>query len=858
MPDLPPIQCINDMVAAMGETMTEAQARAMMNKAVERTKAKVAAENIPEWAAAAAVVKEMKQEQKLAKALGKRQATMDMASQLRLQDIAETGQSTFGKNIRKFLQKVEDIGNRIGSRHVASFFADLQERQVLDGWLNKKLALPIMQELEQLNFQRLGLEHKVGFTENKQAQAIAEVFFKRRLDIQAQNNRWGAHTEEVPGYMFLQTHSADRLKRAGKHNKFFSKEDINESYKAWRESLDGLNIDWGRTLAGEDHEAFLRGFHDAVYTNVHGEPIEQGPLLRKFQRPGGSLADKLSTQRVLWFADAASAHRYNEMWGTADVQASMLNTLRMGGRNTAMLMNLGPRPVDNVIKVRDELLPKTKEKANAQAQVESLLDRGNIEGQMDLLTGAANISVRPWLSHTVDVIKSFTLATKGGSIILSAFGDKAFLQSRMAYEGFTAAEMVAGHLLALMRKNPRLAAEVGVYNASVAGAHVNRWTQDLKPVAGLNWVLNNTMKLQGMNAWTYANQAAMGMLVARKLGEDAHLPWDKLSERRRAILTEYGFSPKEWDVIRSTAYKFDEDNLVITPDKMRELPNDAVASMLGHEPLKKATTVGVKEVDDLLEQHFPTQSKLERAKDELAAKLDFYIGDAVNEAVPTPDAAVRSIRTWRGTQRGEWSREMAELVMIFKGFPIKALMTANHQRQGIGGLGGTFHALTLVAQAGALGYLSGVAKDFIRGRTPKRLIEDDGTINAKVWIDALQRGGGLGIFGDLLFSDYDKRIRSGLSSLGGPVASEVENALSLFSRTRKVAEGEDKAEGVGYEAFKMVENNLPLVGMFPVKPVMEYLVMWQLREALSPGVWRRTQRATENFNYQEYWVEPVR
>jgi len=841
MPDLPPIQCITDMVASMGETMSESQARKMMNEAVERTKRKVAAENIPEWAAAASVVKDMKQEQKLNKALGKRAAAMDLRARIQLEEVATSGQGVWGKKIRKFLQKVEDTGNRIGSRHVASFFADLQERQAVSGWLNKKLALPIMQELEQLNFQRLGLEHKVGFTGNKQAQAIAESFFKRRLDIQAQNNRWGAHTEEVPGYMFLQTHSADRLKRAGKHNKFFSKEDISESYKAWRESLDTLNIDWGRTLSGEDHEAFLRGFHDAVYTGIHGDPIEQGPNLRKFSRPGGSLADKLSTQRVLWFADAESAFKYNEMWGVADVQQTMLNTLRSGGRNIAMLMNLGTRPVDNVTAVRDSLLPKTKEVPNAQEQVESLFSRGNIEGQMDLLTGAANVSTKPWLSHTVDVVKSFTLATKGGQIILSAFADKAFMQSRMAYEGFTALERVTNQLVAMLGVNPKLAAEIGVYNHSVAGAHGNRWTQDIVPVAGLNWALNTTMKYQGMNRWTYSNQAAMGVLVARKLAEDSNLPWEKLSERRRAILTEYGFDLDEWDAIRTAAYKFDDDNFVITPDKMRELPDEVVA------PLVQANKDGNK-----------TAAALQRKRDELAAKLDFYIGDAIAEATPTPDAAVRSIRTLRGQQRGEWSREMAELFFIFKGFPIKALMAMNHQRNGIGGLGGTLHALTLVAQAGALGYLSGVAKDFIKGRTPKRLFEEDGKPNFKVWQDALMRGGGLGIFGDLLMSDYDKRVRSALGTLTGPVGAEIENTLNLYSRARKVAIGEDKTEGLGYEAFKTVENNLPLVGMFPVKPVMEYLVMWQLKEALSPGVWRRNKRSVENFNYQEYWVEPVR
>ena len=171
-------------------------------------------------------------------------------------------------------------------------------------------------------------------------------------------------------------------------------------------------------------------------------------------------------------------------------------------------------------------------------------------------------------------------------------------------------------------------------------------------------------------------------------------------------------------------------------------------------------------------------------------------------------------------------------------------------------------ALALVAQAGAMGYLGGAAKDFLKGRTPKRLIDlnSDGSfkqINPTVWIDAVARGGGLGIYGDLLLSDYDRRVKSALDIFAGPVLSEASNLTSLYGKSRRVALGEDKVEGLGYEGLRMVENNLPLIGMFPIKPVYDYFIAWQLKEALSPGVWRRTEKSVENHNHQEYWIEPI-
>jgi hypothetical protein len=832
-----PIPCIENMVNIMGESMSKEQAQTMLDEAVARTKELVEAEKIPELEAAQRVVGQMKQEQKMLGALKRRQAVMDVGARMGISNEAKTGKGkTWAKNLQTFLQKIENIGNAIGSRHVAKFLSDLREANALDGWLDKKNHLAIWQELEQLNYQRLGLESKVGFTKNEQAKVIAESFFNKRMEIQQINNRWGANTEEVPGYMFLQTHSSEKLRIAGKRHKLFSPESISESFRVWRGFMDTLNIDWARSIVGTNRETFLKNFHNAVYNNIHGGPMEEGSELRRFKKPGGSLADKLSSQRVLWFSDAESAFKYNETWGVSDTPNAILGTLRTGGRNTAMLQNLGTRPVDNVEAVRQNLIQDVfnERPENAQAQTKEL--HGSlITGQMNLLTGKANASSRPWLSNAVDFLKNVTILGKGGQIIWSAFSDKAFQRSRMTFEGLSSLEATAEQLRYALGVNPGMAAELGIYNRSLAGGRQARFDGEIRPVLGTHKLLEWMMKYQGINRWTFDNEAGMGMVVAKKLADNSHLPWEKLEPRRQQILTEMGFSQKEWEVIRTTSYMWGDEAKVITPNKMQELPDELVSKLIDG----KSTPAAIKRTKDLLE-----------------AKLDHYIYDAITEATPQPTAAVRSIRTLNGTQRGEWSREFAELAFVFKGFPLKAAMTMSRQAQAIGGLSGTFHALTLVAQAGALGYLSGVAKDFIRGRTAKRLIED-GQINPGVWLDAVLRGGGLGIYGDLLLSDYDRRIRSPAEAILGPVLGEASNALGLFAKTRRVAFGEEKVEPLGYEAFRALENNLPLVGMFPVKPVMEYLIMWQLREALSPGVFRRTERSVVNHNHQEYWITPV-
>ncbi len=831
------VPCIANMIAIMGEKMTPAEAQTLLDEAVRRTRLTAAADSIPESLAARRVAAAMKQEQKMLSAQVKRRIPMDAAARISIENFAKTGGSkTYGKNLKKLLQKVEDTGNHIGSKDEARFFADLSDKGIGREWLNKRLSLPIMQELEQLNFKLLGLENKPGISGSKQAQDIAQAFFDIRIKRQAVNNRFGANIEEADGYIFKQTTSSEKLRMAGQKYALFSKESQAESYREWRESMDTLEIDWKRTLAGEDREEFFKAYHSAQYSSIHNDPMDQGADLEKYKRVGGSLADKLSSQRVLWFKNAESSYRYNEMWGNAGVQHSMLNNIRSGARSTAMLQQLGTRPSDNIELVRRKLVSEAKEMPDAQDQVKSLSEQ-SINSQMDLLTGRANISNRPWLSTTVDFLKNWTLASKGGGIVFSAISERAFMQSRMHFEGLSQLDAIGAQSHAMFKGNKRLAAEVGVFNKSFAGSVNNKWTDKIKPVLYTDKAVDFVMRWQGQNWLTEAHQSSMGMMVAKKLADDSHLKFSELDQRRQQVLAQYGFTATEWEGIRTTKEAFDDAGDVIIAGGVHSIPDELMIPMLG---TKK-----------------PTAANIARQRDLLEAKLDYYFGDAISEGVPTPTADVRAIRTLNGVQRGEFSREAAELFFVFKGFPIKAALTMQRQGMDIGGLSGAGHVLMLVAQAGVLGYLGTVAKDALRGKTPKRLVEDDGSINTDVWINSLARGGGLGIYGDLLMSEYDKRYKSFLATAAGPVYGEVNNAFGLYGSARQYAAGDKTGESLGYEAFRFAENNAPLASWFPMRAAYEHWIMWNIKEALSPGVFRRQTKSMDEKSHQEYWWEPV-
>jgi hypothetical protein len=150
-------------------------------------------------------------------------------------------------------------------------------------------------------------------------------------------------------------------------------------------------------------------------------------------------------------------------------------------------------------------------------------------------------------------------------------------------------------------------------------------------------------------------------------------------------------------------------------------------------------------------------------------------------------------------------------------------------------------------------------RDMLEGKTPKQLADDEGNVNWSVLFAALQRGGGLGIYGDFLFSEYDMRMRDFTSALVGPAFSQLNPLFDIITSARKSALEEDgpEAEAVLYKLERFAEDNTPFVNMWMIKPVLDWFIFYSMREALSPGVLRRMERSMDRRGVQEYFISPT-
>ena len=128
----------------------------------------------------------------------------------------------------------------------------------------------------------------------------------------------------------------------------------------------------------------------------------------------------------------------------------------------------------------------------------------------------------------------------------------------------------------------------------------------------------------------------------------------------------------------------------------------------------------------------------------------------------------------------------------------------------------------------------------VKGRDPQPMD------TPKFWLAAQLQGGGLGIFGDFVFSEKN-RFGSGLAeTLAGPVAGLAADAIRIpVSNFNLAIEGKDTK--FGRDAANFLRYNTPVASSFwPTRLAFDRLVFDQLQMMLDPEADAQMRRAEQN------------
>jgi len=257
-----------------------------------------------------------------------------------------------------------------------------------------------------------------------------------------------------------------------------------------------------------------------------------------------------------------------------------------------------------------------------------------------------------------------------------------------------------------------------------------------------------------------------------------------------------------------------------------------------------------------------TPSSILALREEIQDQFRTYFSDGIGDAVIESSAKTRAMLR-QGTSAGTLPGEFFRFITQFKAFGFEyANRFLSREVYGYGansfteGLAGQFvrnqygesgHLMRQIAAMTLFGYLSHSVKQLAAGKTPRD------PVDVRTWVQALTQGGGLGIYGDFLFSELgNAKNRFGgspLTTFLGPTAGSFESFYNLYV---DLMNGDAKAANT----FRTLWSHVPGNNLFYFKGAFDYLIAYNLYESLNPGYISRMKRRIEREQNQTFWLDP--
>jgi hypothetical protein len=798
--------CIDEIKGLLGKEASDDDVLRILEAIEQRRKLRAAKNTLESYdESLSGAAKEIADEALMAAAIEKRNAAMNLIKRVSRREFYEGAPNlTLGLEAKLSGVNTPFAGSRFSvdaqykalrRDYVSGLAVDLDRASLFETAKSGVLDRDMARELFELS--RTEGKGNPGVTGNKQALAIAEVVHKyQRLAVDGLNKA-GAWIGQYDGYIARTSHDPDRIRRAG--------------YEAWKNDI--LPRLDEKTFEGvEDIDKFLNGVYSALVTGVH--LTQEGSVGFKapaFKGPG-NIGKRLSQGRVLHFKDADSWMDYQSSYGRGTLIENVLRSLDFSARNTALMREFGTNPRAEF----DQDIRHLKEKHRDDHAAMEKLRRAEkkLQDQFGLLDGTANMPVNLLAARIGSGWRAIQAMSKLGGIVLSAIGDIPLKAAELKYQGIGFLDGYADGLASVARGRGTGATKdvadlMRAGTDGMVGDLAARFDASDTVPGTMAKIQNTFFRFTGIKYWTDAQRAGAELVMARHLAKQSGLEFKKLPEETSRLLTMFGISADEWNAVRSVDLKQADGRSYLTPD-----------SALKIEDFTK------------------------KQREELALKLHAYYADRGQFAVIEPGTRERAMLTW-GLRPGTAEGEAIRALMQFKAFPV-AVITKAWGREvyggnsGFGAVAGLTHML--VASI-AFGYMAMSAKDIAKGRTP-RDPKDPATLAA-----AFVQGGGAGIFGDFIMGEYNRFGRGFLATAGGPTASLVEDVVDLWNRAKR---GDDTAA----PAFKMLMANVPFVNLAYTRMALDYLLMYQISEALNPGYLRRMERNVKEKNDQTFIIPP--
>ena len=648
-------------------------------------------------------------------------------------------------------------------------------------------------------------------TGNVAAREMAQSWARVAEYLRLLANRAGMRIPKREDWGLPQSHDMLRVRQA--------------TEKEWKEFIrDKLDpermIDeaTGLRMSPERLELALSEVYKTITTG--GLNKMQGP---NFGARGSSLANRRTDHRFLVFKDPDSWLAYQQKFGEPDPFATMIQHVESMSRDIAMLETLGPNPSTMITALKTEA--RRMVVGNAALENNIVGDLNKFDAMFDNFTGKANVPGNQLVSDIGADVRNIMNASLLGGAFLSALSDLSTQRMAAMMVGMPQTQLITKILKEFqplsLEERGRLAARLGLGADNwITTAYAQaRMFDEVTGHEVTRRISDTVMRVTGLSPWTQAGRNAFGIEFMGYLTDNIGKRFNELDKGLQDMMSQHGIGADRWDIMRST-----------------DLYTDADSGVKMLRPLDIETRT---DLDPALARELTTQSMA-------------LVETLTDLAVPVSSTRAKAGLVG-GTQPGTFQGELLRSFAQFKNFPVTIFHSHLHRYWMMNGAGNKAKYMTnfLVGTA-VMGALALQLKDMTKGRDPRPMD------TPAFWLAAILQGGGLGIFGDFMFSQVN-RMGTGLkATVAGPSVGMLDDLRNLsVGNLVELASGEDT--NFGAELVKFASRYTPGTSIWYLRAGFERLMFDTVQDWIDPKAaarWRRKSRLYEREYGQQYWWSP--
>ena len=649
-----------------------------------------------------------------------------------------------------------------------------------------------------------------GSTGSASAREMAEAWTQAADYLRQRFNAAGGRIPKRKDWGLPQIHNTLAVRKA--------------TYEEWRDfiqpRLDSVKMIDERTGLPFTPERMEMALKD-VYETIRTDGMNK--LIPGAVGQGKSIANRRLDHRFLVFKNADAWMQYQEKFGNANSFDTMFGHIKQMSKDIALMEILGPNPRATVSFLKQTIQKEAGMAADEAAERAAGRAAARLDSYYLSVTGANNAPIDSKFGNTFAGLRQVLQSAQLGAASISALTDLNFQRIARSYVGLPQVNTINQYIKLLSPLNAeekgRLAIRLGLIAegwSTLASAQM-RYVGDMSGPEITRRVSDFVMRASLLSPMTQAGRWAFGMEFLGTLADNVGKRFDELDAPLRKTFERYGIDEDRWNVMRSSPLYEHEG-----------------ATFLRAEDIEARTDVA------------PGLAR------DLATRVMEMVETETNFAVPSSSLRGRVALTG-DTRPGTISGELSRSFAMYKNFGVTLVDT--HLRRGMsqpGTKGKGRYFADLIISTTIMGALALQLKEMSKGRDPRPM-----TDNA-FWLAAFLQGGGMGIFGDFMFSDVNRFDRGLAETVAGPVVGFADDLRKLtIGNLVEAAQGEDT--NAARELIRFAARYTPGSSLWYMRLGLERMVVDQLQLMADPQARSNMRRLESRYRReygQRYWWKP--